>query len=84
MSHTKRILIALIVSCVSSIASADAMRCKGKLIKVDDTTAKLLQLCGEPSSRDGWMWIYENTSTGKVTLRVVSGRVKDIQKGNLF
>jgi len=52
-AHAIRALVVLaIVVVFSSGASAESLRCDGKLLKVGDPKARLLSACGEPLSRD--------------------------------
>ena len=41
-------LVIIIVLSISLIKDASAMRCKGKLIRVGDTSYKMLKHCGKP------------------------------------
>jgi hypothetical protein len=52
----RQALITTAVLVMSFIVSNDAdaygsLRCKGRIVDVGDTTAKVLSLCGEPSTR---------------------------------
>jgi hypothetical protein len=45
------LLVALVAALLAQTATADSLRCNGRLLKVGDPTARLLAECGEPLSR---------------------------------
>jgi len=61
-------------------ACADPFRCDTKLVDVGASVSELLDWCGEPSVRDGNMWIYDRGPDKlEIIVRVGEGVVLSIQ-----
>ena len=61
-------------------ARADSFRCDTRLVDVGASVYELLDWCGEPSARDGNMWIYDRGPDKlKIIVKVGEGKVRLIQ-----
>lgn len=58
-TNYRSILVAVLVSVVPLVTYARSLECHGNIISPGDTEQQLLEVCGEPTSRDGANWIYE-------------------------
>jgi len=75
-------LIAAVALGTSFAAHADSFYCGENLIEEGMSQDKVVQLCGEPSSRDGNNWIYDR-SPEKFKVRIyfeADETVGDIQQ----
>lgn len=59
MNHRQRVFVALLLWAAGGAVPADTLECQGTIISPGDTAARLLKVCGEPASRDGIRWIYQ-------------------------
>ena len=55
----RTIPLAVLLSVAAGPGFADPLECQGTIISPGDNVAQLLQVCGEPTSRDGIKWIYD-------------------------
>lgn len=54
-----QIAAVVLLALAANPGSAEPLECQGTIVSPGDIAAKLLKLCGEPSSRDGIRWIYD-------------------------
>lgn len=77
MTHFGKYALCAALSCLVIPAFAGDMRCGGQIIQDDQvhpfTMAQVLDICGEPSERDGERWTYEDQ--GKVLVFNDSGEL---------
>jgi hypothetical protein len=69
--------------CLGSAASAtDAIECGTDLVAVGDSESELLQKCGEPTSRNGNQWTYDQGPNSLLKIVTVgNGKVISIHVG---
>ena len=76
----------LIVSatCVAQgLDTADGMRCGSDLVSVGDTEFDVLSRCGEPASKDGNQWTYEQDEGTLVKYLIfMGGKVAAVRVGS--
>ena len=63
-------------------ARADPMECNGNLVSSGDSQATVLQNCGEPTSRDGDQWTYQQDNSLSKIVTFGGGVVLTITDGN--
>jgi hypothetical protein len=72
MKLRKLLNVAIVSLCAAPLVGhADDLECQGTIIAQGDTVQHLLELCGEPKSRDGSDWLYE--IPGSLSLVVTIG-----------
>jgi hypothetical protein len=77
----------IVVLTTATSASADSMECNGKLVSSGDSQATVLQNCGEPTSRNGDQWTYQQDNSlskivtfgGAVVLTITDGNFPGFQ-----
>ncbi len=88
--RASRLLTGLLTGLVVSAAgvaqgldTADGMRCGSDLISVGDTEFDVVSSCGEPASKDGNQWAYEQ-GQGTLVKYVIfmGGKVASIRVGS--
>jgi hypothetical protein len=73
-------LMLLLGTLAMNQARADNFRCDTRLVDVGASEYDLLEWCGEPSARDGSMWIYDRGPEKlKIIVKVGEGKVQSIQ-----
>jgi len=65
------LLSAILVAATPLVALAGSLECQGDIISPGITEARLLQACGEPTSRNGTEWLYR--MPGDLPMVVVLG-----------
>jgi hypothetical protein len=81
---------AILLLAALPVAHAEPIECNGRLVSPGDTQEKLLELCGEPASRDGNHWIYQRqgsfprivTIGGGVIMFIEDGQSSDLQESS--
>lgn len=66
-----------------SVAQADSLNCGGDIISQGDSQADLLKACGEPASRDGSRWVYEQEGSLPRIVTVANGMIQFIEAGEM-
>ncbi len=76
-------LWAIIMLSAPTLAVEGFMRCGNHLISGEDiegpTKAEVLEKCGEPTSREGDMWVYEEPGKPTRVLHFDGGRLERIE-----
>jgi len=76
------VISAMMALTAAASASADSMECNGNLVSSGDSQATVLQNCGEPTSRDGDQWTYQQDDTLAKIVTFGGGVVLTITDGN--
>jgi len=63
------LISSLAILCAAGIASADTMRCGTHVIDQGTSPDKIIELCGEPTSRQANVWTYDPGPNG-LSMRV--------------
>jgi hypothetical protein len=72
-----------LILAASTAAADDSFRCGQHLIGVGDARDKVLEYCGEPTSREGWTWIYQKEERLSVQIHFeADGTVGRIEEGD--
>jgi hypothetical protein len=66
-----------------SVAQADSLNCGGNIISQGDSQADLLEACGEPASRDGSRWVYEQEGSLPRIVTLANGMIQFIEAGEM-
>ena len=66
----------------TTTASADSMECNGNLVSSGDSQATVLENCGEPTSRNGDQWTYQQDESPSKIVTFGGGVVLTITDGN--
>ena len=66
-----------------SVAQADSLKCGGDIISQGDSQTDLLKACGEPASRDGSRWIYEQEGSLPRIVTLANGMIQFIEAGEM-
>lgn len=66
-----------------SVAQADSLNCGGDIISQGDSQADLLEACGEPTSRDGSRWVYEQEGSLPRIVTLANGMIQFIEAGEM-
>jgi hypothetical protein len=67
---------------VSIAAADDSFRCGQHIIDVGDAREKVLEYCGQPTTREGWTWTYEKEERLSVLIHFeADGTVGRIEEG---
>jgi hypothetical protein len=72
----------MLVLTTATSARADSMECNGNLVSSGDSQATVLQNCGEPTSRDGDQWTYQQDESLSKIVTFGGGVVLTITDGN--
>jgi len=72
----------LLLTVATLPASADSMECNGNLVSSGDSQASVLENCGEPTSRDGDQWTYQQDDSLSKIVSFGGGVVLTITDGN--
>ena len=83
MKALKRIVLYLSVLfvAITGPALAEQLRCGTEIIEHGDTEAKVLEACGEPTSREAGTWYYNSPGELPREIDFVDGEVRFIRVG---
>ena len=66
----------------STAAADDSFRCGQHIIDIGDAREKVLEYCGEPTTREGWTWTYKKEDRLGVIIHFeADGTVGRIEEG---
>ena len=85
MSLLAKLMLLVVTCCFSGWVSAqETFRCGQRLINEGDSKAEVEEHCGPPSSREGYLWIYDRGSEQfPVTIHFsANGTVNRIEETN--
>ena len=81
-SLVSTIISIMLALTAATSASADSMECNGNLVSSGDNQAMVLKNCGEPTSRDGDQWTYQQDESLSKIVTFGGGVVLTITDGN--
>jgi len=83
MKSLKRIVLYLsvLVAAIAGPALGEQLRCGTEIIEHGDTEAKVLEACGEPTSREAGTWYYSSPNELTREITFVDGEVRIIKVG---
>ena len=80
MSFTYRLALAAIATCSAApVARAASMECQGTIVAEGDSEQRLLDVCGDPTSRRGAQWRYEVEGSLPMVVTIGNGTVMFIR-----
>jgi len=82
LSPMSTVMSFMLVMTAATSARADSMECNGNLVSSGDSQATVLQNCGEPTSRDGDQWTYQQDDSLSKIVTFGGGVVLTITDGN--
>lgn len=84
MTRTASFALSIILMFTAlSVAQADSLNCGGDIISQGDSQADLLKACGEPASRDGSRWVYEQEGSLPRVVTLANGMIQFIEAGEM-
>ncbi len=75
----RSILVAISISAAPLVTYAESLECHGDIVSQGDTEEQLLEVCGNPTSRDGADWLYEMPGSIPVMVTIGNGVVMFIR-----
>jgi len=75
----RSILATILIFATPHVTYADSLRCGGKIISSGTTVQQLLKACGNPTSRSGDDWLYEQKGSFPLVVTIERGVVTFIR-----
>ena len=75
----RSIMVAILISAAPLVTYAESLECHGDIVSQGDAEEQLLEVCGNPTPRDGADWLYEMPGSLPVMVTIGNGVVMFIR-----